>query len=80
MMPVRFKELLVALGWNPHGLSVILDTHDTIVRRWASGETVIPANVAAWLEARARIAFKRPLPSGWKTRSEKPHEGSNHDA
>jgi hypothetical protein len=61
----RLVEILDALHWTVRGLSVILGEHQTTVQRWKEGRTQIPDPVAAWLEARARIAFARPLPDGW---------------
>ena len=71
MTPERLTAVLEALHWSVRGLAVVLDEHETAVRRWVSGQTAVPRNVAVWLEVRARTAFSRPQPKGWIPRAER---------
>lgn len=66
MTPDRFRECLALLHWSLRGLADILGTHPTSVRRWATGDGTIPANVAAWLEELAAVHAAQQLPAGWK--------------
>lgn len=73
MTPDRFRALLAAFptasadatGVSQRGFSHYLGTHQTTVRRWASGEQPIPEPVATWLEKVARPLLTHPLPKGW---------------
>ena len=65
MSPDRFRDCLAALRWSQRGLAEMLATHTTTVRRWATGDAIIPSNVAQWLEELAGLHHARPLPSGW---------------
>ncbi len=66
MSPDRFRDCLAALRWSQRGLAEVLETHERTVRRWATGDVIIPSNVAQWLEDLADAHLARPLPSGWR--------------
>lgn len=56
----RLREILAMLGWSQNFAARLLevDTHD--VRRWAQGQTEIPAADAAWLEELAAVWLCKP--------------------
>lgn len=65
MTPTRFRECLDALRWSQRGLADILNTHQTTVRRWATGQQPIPPNVQEWLEELSEEHRRQPHPRDW---------------
>ena len=66
MTPDRFRECLAALRWSQRSLAELLGVHQTTARRWATGEGIVPPNVARWLEDLAAAHQAHPLPAGWQ--------------
>ena len=66
MTPDRFRECLAALRWSQRGVADALGVHQTTARRWATGEGIVPANVARWLEDLTAAHQAQPLPAGWQ--------------
>ncbi|AWB23015.1 hypothetical protein DA075_20620 [Methylobacterium currus] len=64
----RFRECLTLLRWSQRGLAEALACDDRIVRRWASGDAEIPADLAAWLETLAQAHAAAPAPTTWRRR------------
>ena len=62
MTPTRLRECLALLRWSQRGLADALDRPEGTVRQWARGAVQIPADVAAWLEVRAKHAERHPAP------------------
>jgi DNA-binding transcriptional regulator YdaS (Cro superfamily) len=62
MTPDRLRESLALLGWTQRGLARLLGRQEGTVRQWARGAVTIPADVAAWIEQRARHAARTPPP------------------
>lgn len=62
MTPARLRECLDTLAWTQRGLARLLERQEGTVRQWARGAVQLPADVAVWLEARARHAEKHPPP------------------
>lgn len=62
MTPTRLRECLALLAWSQRGLAALLGRQEGTVRQWARGVVQIPAEVATWLEARARHAERYPPP------------------
>lgn len=65
MTPERFRACLAALRWSQRGVAEHLGLHTTTVRRWATGEGVIPETVARWLEHLAVVHQAMPMPENW---------------
>ncbi|WP_091974624.1 hypothetical protein [Methylobacterium gossipiicola] len=68
MTPVRLREVLALLRWSQRGLSDALSCDDRLVRRWASGDAVVPPDVVEWLEALALAHERHPAPEKWRRR------------
>jgi len=68
MTPDRFRKCLDVLGWSQRGVADTLGCADSLTRGWARGKGTIPADVAAWLEDRARHAEATPPPQDWRRR------------
>jgi transcriptional regulator with XRE-family HTH domain len=58
----RFRYCLRQLDWTLHGLARVLDLNFSTAQRWASGQKVVPAGVAQWLETLAKIHADNPPP------------------
>jgi len=63
MTPDRLRECLTALHWSQRGLGDILGVQERQVRRWATGEYDMPAQIAAWIERAAEWHEANPAPS-----------------
>ena len=63
MTPDRFREVLALLDLPQRGFARLLNRPEGTVRQWARGTVVIPADVAAWLEAFAAFMTAHPLPA-----------------
>ena len=63
MTPDRFREVLALLDLPQRGFARLLNRPEGTVRQWARGVVVIPADVAAWLEALAAFMAAHPLPA-----------------
>jgi transcriptional regulator with XRE-family HTH domain len=50
MTPARFRECVNVLQWSQRQLADCIGVNDRLVRRWASGATVIPDHIEGWLE------------------------------
>ncbi len=68
MSPSDLREALVALRWSQRGLAEALGCDDRLVRRWASGDAAVPADVAVWLLDLARVHAANPPPRTWRSR------------
>ncbi len=62
MNPDLLRECLALLRWSQRGLAAALAVDERQVRRWATGEALIPEQVAAWLERRAAAMAADPPP------------------
>jgi ribosome-binding protein aMBF1 (putative translation factor) len=62
MTPNEFRICLEMLAWSQRGLARLLRRDERLVRRWASGENEIPAEIATWLAALADFHARRPPP------------------
>lgn len=62
MTPTRLRECLALLRWSQRGLAEALRQDERQVRRWASGQYDVPAEVAAWLERLAAHHAQNPPP------------------
>jgi hypothetical protein len=62
-----FSTQLLALGWTRRWLADYLAVPEATVRRWCNAQGRIPANVATWLELRARLHRLHAFPEGWPT-------------
>lgn len=62
MTPTDFRAALAVLDWTQRGLARQLDRAEGTVRQWARGALPVPADVAAWLRARAEHAEATPPP------------------
>lgn len=71
MTPTTLRECLENLSWSQRGLAHILQCNDRLVRRWASGESQIPDEVAAWLLRLTACFRENPPPDShvWRKRS-----------
>lgn len=65
----RLRECLARMGWSQRGLAEMLGCDDRLVRRWASGETLVPWEVGSWLEALAKFHERNPVPTLWRRRA-----------
>ena len=63
MTPDRFREVLALLDLPKRGFAHLLNRPEGTARQWARGLVVIPADVAAWLEAPAAFMATHPLPA-----------------
>ena len=68
MSPSGLRDALALLRWSQRGLAEALGCDDRLVRRWASGDAGVPAEVAAWLAKLARAHQADPPPQGWRSR------------
>ena len=62
MSPQRLAECLDTLGWSARYVAALTARDVRTVRRWISGRTTVPWDVAHWLESRARHAERTPPP------------------
>ena len=62
MTPDQLRAALDDLHWSQRGLATILRRDERQVRRWASGDAEIPADVAGWLERVAQAMRDNPPP------------------
>ncbi len=69
MTPGRLRECLGLLRWSQRGLAEVLECDDRLVRRWASGDGSVPAEVSAWLETLAAFHASIPVPQDWRRRA-----------
>lgn len=65
--PEAYAETLEIIGWSVRSLATRLGVHETRTRRWGTGQTVMPPEVWAWLQALAEAHRKLPLPHGWQS-------------
>lgn len=63
MTPDRFREVLALLDLPQRGFAHLLNRPEGTVHQWARSLVVIPADVAAWLEALAAFLATHPLPA-----------------
>ncbi|MGI4942792.1 MAG: hypothetical protein ACRYHQ_19875 [Janthinobacterium lividum] len=63
----RLLFCLAMLGWGERELARQLRRNQTSVRRWTNGTTVIPENVAAWLENLVAFHQAHPAPRRQRT-------------
>ena len=68
MSPSDLREALALLRWSQRGLAEALGCDDRIVRRWASGDAMIPADVVLWVSSLAKAHQANPPPQAWRTR------------
>jgi ribosome-binding protein aMBF1 (putative translation factor) len=64
MTAPEFRICLEHLAWSQRGLARLLNRDDRLVRRWASGDNEIPADVAEWLATLAACHAQHPPPRG----------------
>ena len=62
MAPRRLLVCLAVIGWSGHELARRTGRPQTTVRRWTTGETPMPADVAAWVETLAACHRAHPAP------------------
>ena len=62
----RLLVCLLVLGWSVRDLARRLDRHQTTVVRWANGLSLVPDEVAEWLEALVACHLARPAPRSAK--------------
>jgi len=62
MAPRRLLVCLAVIGWSGHELARRTGRPQTTVRRWTTGETPMPADVAAWVETLAAFHRAHPAP------------------
>lgn len=58
----RLLICLAALGWTVRELTRRVGRHRTTVMRWASGQSPVPHDVAAWLETLVAFHARHPAP------------------
>ena len=63
----RLLFCLAMLGWGERELARQLRHSQTSVRRWTNGTTIIPENVAAWLEDLVAFHQAHPAPGRLRT-------------
>jgi hypothetical protein len=63
----RLLFCLAMLGWGERELARQLRHNQTGVRRWTNGTTIIPENVAAWLEDLVAFHQAHPAPGRLRT-------------
>jgi len=63
----RLLFCLAMLGWGERELARQIRHNQTSVRRWTNGATVIPENVAAWLEDLVAFHQTHPAPRRLRT-------------
>lgn len=64
MTNARLLACLAILGWSERHLAKRLNVGHGRVRRWTGGQTAVPPEVAAWLEAIAAAIEHIPPPLG----------------
>jgi hypothetical protein len=62
MTQSEFRICLEHLAWSQRGLARLLGLDNRLVRRWASGQSEIPDNIAHWLATLAAFHAKHPCP------------------
>ena len=62
MSPHRLLRCLIVLGWSERELARRIGRHQTTIRRWTEGISVVDCDVAEWLEALARFHTTHPAP------------------
>lgn len=62
MTPTRLRECLHALDWSQRGLAAIVHYNERQARRWASGDSPIPHEIADWLERAEAWMLANPPP------------------
>lgn len=62
MSPHRLLRCLIVLGWSERELAHRIGRHQTTVRRWTDGISLVDCEVAEWLEALARFHAAHPAP------------------
>ena len=60
MTPNRFRTLLNQNGMDQRGFASFVGWDDRLVRRWGAGSTLIPDEVATWLEAFCVVLKAQP--------------------
>jgi transcriptional regulator with XRE-family HTH domain len=68
MTPCQLRDALAALRWSQRGLAEALGCDDRLVRRWASGDAVMPPDIALWLGHLSQFHRSNPPPETWRTR------------
>ena len=63
MTPDRFRECLDLIRWSQRGLADALGRNERTIRRMATGEMDVPADLAAWLDRRADAMKADPPPA-----------------
>ena len=58
----RLLVCLLVLGWSVRDLARRLDRHQTTVVRWANGLSLVPDEVAEWMEALVAFHLAHPAP------------------
>lgn len=69
MTPNRLREILDELHWSQRDLASLAGCNERLARRWATGDTTVPALLAEWLEERLRMHRAAPPPA-WKSRGQ----------
>ncbi len=62
MSPHRLLVCLAALGWPERELARRTGRLQTTVRRWTTGRSPVPDDVAAWVETLASFHLAHPAP------------------
>lgn len=63
MTPAEIREALAALHWTQRGFAAALGVQERQVRRWASGEYLLPPAIAEWLRQAAAWHNANPPPA-----------------
>jgi hypothetical protein len=56
------RDCLHVIGWTQRGLAGLVKADSRQVRRWASGDAVVPDYIAEWLEEVAQFHRRHPPP------------------
>jgi hypothetical protein len=63
MTPERLQECMRILNLAPSDLAFVIDRDLRRIRRWRSGESAVPDNIAIWLEGWVAYTEEHPSPS-----------------
>ena len=73
MTPTRLREVLALLHWSQRGLADATGVDERQVRRWAAGDSPVPARIGAWLEKLVVYHTENPAPVRPESNNQKPY-------